>query len=139
MISVNRVKRVVIWLSQTLTLPANIREALFEIPEQILAFTGNVNGLFLAVFCANPRGQRCRRGINKPPLTVDRHPLVLPALNHRWCLPQEFCDLSPAFQDLILRLWLRFRHRWSEDTLSIFRMLRHFRDAVLRTKKFLQA
>src|SRR4029077_553867 len=81
-----------------LLLLPNIRKTLLEIRNQILAFGGNVNRLFLTAFRTNPRGQLLGRSMNKPALAGDRHPLVLPALSHRWCLAQEFCDLSPAFQ-----------------------------------------
>jgi len=56
------------------TLLANIGKTSLEIPEQILAFTGDVDRLFLVAFRTNPRREFLGGSVNEPVRASDRHP-----------------------------------------------------------------
>ena len=78
------------------SLLSDIRKALLEIGDQLFALTGYANGLFSALFCANPSGQFVGENIDRPTFTSDRHSRSLPALSHRDSLPEEFRDFVPS-------------------------------------------
>jgi hypothetical protein len=93
-----------------LPLTPNIGKTLFKIGNQVLTRAGNMKRFCLAAFRADPSRQLLGRSLDEAALASDRHTRFLPALSNCRGLTQEFCDLSPAFQERVFRLGFCFRH-----------------------------
>src|SRR5438477_6082678 len=82
------------------TVASYVRECLFEVGGQILAFRRDTDRFALSGFCAHPICEFLRVGVHESALLRDGHSFRAPALDNRDWLPQEFGDWGPAFQHL---------------------------------------